>query len=82
MCLPEDEKINDVLEDAFYRIEKRSGFVASENYSTSLTKKKDLYVIQAGGCFKKMFEGRIVDVSIEGSHPVYRYAKPLFMEVI
>ena len=82
VCLPEDEKINDVLEDAFYRIEKRSGFVASENYSTSLTKKKDLYVIQAGGCFKKMFEGRIVDVSIEGSHPVYRYAKPLFMEVI
>ena len=82
VCLPEDDKIEDVLENAFYRVERRSGFIASEKYSDSFMKKKDLYVIQAGGCFEKVFEGKIVDVSINGNHPVYRYAKPLFMEVI
>lgn len=82
VSLPKDEEMDCALENAFYRVEKRSGFVASEKYSDSLVKKRDLYVIQAGGCFEKVFEGSIVDVSISGAHPVYRYAKPLFMEVM
>ncbi len=82
LCIPENDKIDDALENAYYRIEKRSGFVYSTTYSDTLMRKKDLYVIQSGGCFEKIFEGEIVDVSINGAHPVYRYAKPLFMEVI
>ena len=81
VCLPEDEIMEEVLEDAYYRIEKRGGFISSENYANTPMKKKDFYVIRAGGCFDKIFEGRIEDVSIKGKHPVYRYAKPLFMEV-
>ena len=40
-----------------------------------------MYVFAAGSCFKNEFEGDIYDVTNGGSHPVYRYAKPLFMGV-
>ena len=81
ICLPKDDELDSVLENAHYRVEKRSGFVSSETYSDSAIRKKDFYAIEAGACFEKAFEGSIVDVSINGKHPVYRYAKPLFMEV-
>ena len=82
LCLPKENEIESVLKGAFYKLEKRSGFVSSESYSDSISRKKDIYVIKSGACFENTFEGDIVDVSRGGNHPVYRYAKPLFMEVI
>ena len=50
-------------------------------YAEEYRRKRDLYVFAAGSCFKNEFEGDIYDVTNGGSHPVYRYAKPLFMGV-
>ena len=44
-------------------------------------KKKDLYVFRAGSCFVHPFAGDIYDVSDGGSHPVYRYARAMFLGV-
>ena len=79
--LPQDKELENALEGASYQLIKRSGFVSSDTYAEELRKKKDLYVFAAGSCFEHRFEGDIYDVSDNGSHPVYRYAKPLFMGV-
>lgn len=81
-CLPDESEIEEALEDSQYMLVKRSGFVASEQYSDKMKKKKDFYVLQAGSCFSKKFDGCIADVSDGGNHAVYRYAKPFFVEVI
>jgi len=76
-----------VLEDSYYSVIKRSGFVASQSYTirqkdmTGFTKKKNLYVIQAGSCMTHGYCGNIIDVSDGGTHEVLRYAKPLFWRV-
>ena len=44
-------------------------------------RKKDLYVFNSGSTFTEKFEGDICDVSSGGAHPVYRYAKPLWLGV-
>ena len=78
ICLPRDSEIEEAMNGAKYQMCKRSGFVASENYAPEQRKKKDLYMFTAGSCFRNRFEGDIFDVSDGGSHPVYRYGKPLF----
>ena len=80
-ALPRKEEMESAVEGASYLLEKRSGFVTSETYAPELRKKKDLYVFSAGSCFRKTFRGGIYDVSEGGSHPVYRYAVPVFMGV-
>lgn len=80
-ALPTDEEMEHALEDASYLLQKRSGFVASANYADEWRKKRDLYVFGSGSCFKNRFQGDVFDVSDGGKHPVYRYAKPLFMGV-
>ena len=81
VCLPNDDEIERAMEGASYRLVRRGGFVSSTDYADTLLRKRDLFVFQAGACFEKRFSGSIIDVSIGGKHPVYRYAKPLFMEV-
>lgn len=81
LSLPKEEEMEKSMEGAAYLLEKRSGFVASDTYAATWRKKKDLFCFQAGSCFKNVFLGDIYDVSIDGSHPVYRYAKPFFMGV-
>ena len=80
-ALPMDLELEEALEGATYQLKKQSGFVASDSYADEWRRKKDLYVISAGACFKNRFQGDIYDVSNGGMHPVYRYAKPLFMGV-
>lgn len=79
--LPVKKEMVDVLDGASYILEKRSGFVASELYTKEQQRKRDLYVFAAGTCVKKRFHGDVYDVSDGGSHSVYRYAKPMFLEV-
>ena len=81
VALPKEEELSVVLEGASYQLEKRTGFVASTGYADEWRKKKELYVFSAGSCFEKSFAGDIYDVSDGGNHPVYRYAKALFMGV-
>ena len=82
VCLPKEEELEEALNQADYLLLKRSGFVVSETYAKDQMRKRDLYVMQAGSCFRNRFEGDIYDVSGKGAHPVYRYAKPLFLEVV
>lgn len=82
VSLPREEELEEALADAQYQLCKRSGFVASDTYAAKQMRKKDLYVLAAGSCFCARYEGDIYDVSCGcGSHPVYRYAKPMFLEL-
>lgn len=80
-ALPDEEELPQVMQEADYQLVRRGGFVASETYSEQQMRKKDLYVFAAGSCFGKTFSGNIYDVSSEGKHAVYRYAKGFFMGV-
>ncbi len=81
-ALPREDELECAMKDASYAVIKRSGFVASDSYAHEYTKKNDLYVFKAGSCFINEFSGDIYDVSTErGNHPVYRYEKPMFLEV-
>lgn len=81
VSLPTEEELDAAMEKATYLLQKRSGFVSSANYAKQQMRKKDLYVCQAGSCFTMKYKGAVYDVSSVGEHPVYRYAKPLFVEV-
>ncbi len=82
VSLPGEEELENALEGAEYLLCKRSGFVASEQYAPDQMRKRDLYVFRSGSCFSSRFRGDVYDVSGKGgTHPVYRYARPMFMEV-
>ena len=81
ICLPREEEMEFSLEGSRFQVKKRSGFVASENYSDVFRKKRDLYMFEAGACFTHKFQGDVFDVSDQGSHPVYRYGKPIFLAI-
>ena len=79
LSLPRESEIDKVLMRASYQILKRSGFVSSETYADSYFRKRDLYATAAGSVYEERFEGDIYDVSCGGKHPVWRYAKPMFI---
>lgn len=82
LSLPKNEELEEVLKDGEYALIRRSGFVTSATYAKEQMRKRDLYVLKAGACVTTQFEGDIYDVSDgAGKHAVYRYAKPIFMEV-
>ena len=78
ISLPRNDEMERALADASYQIRKRSGFIQSATYADVPNKKRDLFMLSAGSCFKNRFEGDVYDVSQGGAHPVYRYGKPLF----
>ena len=80
-CLPKESELQNALKGASYITVKRSGFVASSDFSETAVKKADLYVLGAGSCFTNSFDGDIYDVGPNGNHPVYRYAKPMMLGV-
>lgn len=82
VALPKDSELDSALEEASVSVEKRSGFIESSKYADTQRRKKDLYMFKSGSCFVNLFEGDVYDVSNgQGNHPVYRYAKPMFMGV-
>lgn len=81
ICMDEQGTLEDVLSNAEYLLIKRSGFVASSSYAENFQKKKNLYVFREGSCFSQKFDGVVFDVSCGGNHPVYRYAKTIWMKV-
>lgn len=80
-ALPQDGELEQVLQGAAYQVLKRSGFVDSTQYAAEQRKHKTLFILAAGSCFRQPFVGGIYDVAGSGRHPVYRYAKPLFLGV-
>lgn len=81
VCMAKSEELTDLLENSSYTLIKRSGFISSETYAPEQRRKKDFYAFQSGSCFSRPFQGDVFDVSGNGKHPVYRYAKPMFLEV-
>ncbi|EFU73214.1 type III-A CRISPR-associated RAMP protein Csm4 [Enterococcus italicus] len=79
-AMASDEELVDCLEDARYLLKKRTGFVQSKTYADQLVKKKDFYAFSAGSTFYQKFNGKIFDVSDNGRHSVYRYAKAFWLE--
>ena len=80
-CMAGNEELDVVVENACYQLQKRSGFTDSGNKGEQEYRKKDFYVFAAGSCFSKKFAGDIFDVSRNGIHPVYRYAKGMWIGV-
>ena len=81
VSLPSDEELEEAVADGRYVLIKRSGFVNSSTYSDTYSRKKDIYMMKAGSCFKNRYQGDIYDVSFGGRHAVYRYGKPLMIGV-
>jgi CRISPR-associated protein Csm4 len=81
VCMAGDDELDAALDGATFQLKRRGGFVSSPDYSDTPLKKKDFYSFAAGSCFVNRFTGGVFDVSRGGSHPVYRYAKPMFMGV-
>ncbi len=81
LSMAKPEELTDLLEESTYTLIRRSGFISSDTYAPEQRRKKDFYAFQSGSCFSHPFQGDVFDVSGNGKHPVYRYAKPMFLEV-
>lgn len=81
VALPMESELADVISDASYLLEKRSGFIQSDCYAEDMVKKQELYVLKSGSVIHKRFHGDVYNVGTKGTHPVWRYAKPILMEV-
>lgn len=79
--LPRDEELADALTGAGYQLIRRSGFVASDTYAQTPRKKRTQYYLDAGSVVEHRFSGDVYEIGIDGTHPVYRYSKPLFLGV-
>lgn len=80
VALPQKDELASVLNGKEgYQLLKRSGFIFSD--SCADRRKRDLYVFSAGSYFSKQFTGDVYNVSNGDTHPVYRYAKPMFLGV-
>ena len=81
VCLPKDGELESAMDKATFDLIKRSGFVASESYSETPLRKRDLFCFKGGSVFRNRFEGDVFDVSSGGAHPVYRYARPMWLSL-
>ncbi len=81
VSMAEETELEEVLQEAQYSMIRRSGFVASYTYAESFRRKQDFFMFRAGSTFKHPFTGIVQDASSGGSHAVYRYGKPIFLEV-
>lgn len=81
VCLPGEHELESVLAEASYSLVKRSGFIYTQDRMQKDQKKRSMYVMKAGACFKQKFKGDVYDVSRGYGHPVYRYAKAFLMGV-
>lgn len=76
--LPKDGEMEAALDGAGYGLVKRSGFVASADCAEGFARRRDLFAFASGSVFRARFEGDVYDVG-GGGHPVYLYAKPVFL---
>lgn len=78
-ALPSEDEMSDALEGAYYTIVRRGGFATSPQ--TNPLKRQTVYLLGAGSTFPHRFQGSMLDVGIGMPHPVWRYARAMFMGV-
>ena len=78
--LPKDNELDRAMFGCTYNLIRRGGFIQSDEYELPL-KKLTQYFFAAGSVFTNRFEGDVYNVANGDHHPVYRYAKPLFIGV-
>lgn len=79
--LPKDAELEQTVDDAYYQLVRRGGFVASDTYAETARKKRTQYFLAAGAVLTCRFQGDVYDVGQGAGHPVYRYGKPLLLGV-
>lgn len=80
--LPNNEDVEIIkMENSYYRLIIRKGFVHSVTYSQKNHKRKQTVMIKSGSCFPVPLQGTIADLSDGGSHSVYRYGKGMYLGV-
>lgn len=78
----EDELTDDLLAGAKYHLVHKGGFVQSASHAPSPRKKRSMWLFAPGSVFERQFAGDVFDVNATpGAHPVYRYARAMWMEV-
>lgn len=82
-ALPRKAELTDALLDgAKYHLVHKGGFVQSTNHAPSPRKKRSMWLFAPGSVFERQFTGDVFDVNATpGAHPVYRYARAMWMEV-
>lgn len=82
-ALPREAELTDsLLEGARYHLVRKGGFVQSTSHAPTPRKKRSLCLFAPGSVFERCFEGDVLDVNATpGAHPVYRYARAMWMEV-
>ena len=71
-----------LLDGARYRLVRKGGFEQSAAHGNTPQRKRDLYEFVAGSVFSHTFRGDVFDVNdTDGAHPVYRYARAMWLEV-
>lgn len=78
--LPKENELESTLDGGYYSIVRRGGFSFSP-HASAMVKKKTQYFLGAGSVVRRKFEGDVYEVGENGTHTVYRYSKPIFMEV-
>lgn len=82
-ALPREDELSDaLLEGARYHLSRKGGFVQSVSHASTPRKKRSMWLFAPGSVFERRFEGDVFDVNATpGAHPVYRYARAMWMEV-
>lgn len=78
-ALPADDELEDALDGAYYTVARRGGFTSSEQNAP--LKKRTVHLLGAGSTFRRRFAGTVLDVGVGMPHPVWRYARGMFMGV-
>lgn len=78
--LPREEETEQALQNASFRLVRRGGFVAGSQLNEGHKKLTQIF-LEAGSVLQNPFEGDLYSVCPDAPHPVYRYAKPLFLGV-
>ncbi len=79
--LPREDEMDAVMERACCQVVRRGGFVQPGIDSDGARKKRTQYFLTAGAVLERRFSGDLFDVSGNGTVPVYRYGKPVFLGV-
>ncbi|MCD7927265.1 MAG: type III-A CRISPR-associated RAMP protein Csm4 [Oscillospiraceae bacterium] len=79
--LPEEAELDAVMEQASCQVVRRGGFVQSAQRAGAPQKKRTQYFLAAGAVLTRRFSGALYQVGPEGGHPVFRYARPIFLGV-
>lgn len=80
-ALPPDEELDRALENSWYSLVRRGGFVRSATYAPGQLKKRTIYMLASGSCLRRRFKGGMFDLSDNGAHPVWRCGNSLFVGV-